>query len=476
MKSINYKRNLVLLAFSLLYTIGYSQIVWIEKPQNLQLYPIKNIGDSGVIRFNGYFINDCPCTIRLGVYRNNVLQYTLDYLKTPVNDTVWIDTIIKIPAELAVYKFTSRLNGYEPTRITEADSVVAGIVFFANGQSNMVMGGGSQYSSNYIRSFGYNSRDNIYDVSRDGWYYANENSYNVNGGVGYSGMKICGEIVKNHKCPCAFINNAVGGTSITAHARGINPFNLNTIYGRSYYRLYKSGVLGKVKDILWLQGEQNQNLGYSFAWRDSLSNLIKNWRSDTIGFDTVYVGQITLGCSTTDSASSFREMQRQLPNYIDSISMFTTIGTPVLTSDLCHYTTVGKDSLWNRVYKQIAQNTFDSVFSYSIKYPNVDTVYYLSSNKDTIAIKFDEAIQLPQVISGRNVKDYFFDENFTRITTATSSFVQDSTYYLVGTFTAKRLTYLPSNYLNGYLYQTPVITSINGFPAFSFSGKYIYEP
>ncbi len=454
-----------------------------EKPLTMQLYPA--LPDSGTVRFAGVANSNLITNLTLSAYKNNTLYKSVSAPLTYTNNAADFDLAIRIPAELTNFEFRYKTN-LMAKEDTLARNVVAGDVYIISGQSNGAAGTSvpKDSISDFFRAYGrmYKpgaTEGDVYDPELATWGKANSKgaSYSADYFNGYSGYVLSKNILQKQKRPSLILNVSVGGTSIAENLRNDNDhYDQNTIYGRGLYRAKKAGIQQYAKAIIWVQGEGNQNNTYT-TYGENFAKLRSAWKSDYAGVQKIYVSQINLGCSGyTALGSELREAQRKLQDAHNDVEVMSNVGVPI-RYDSCHYTPEGYDMLYGRYYDLLARD-FYNVQKDLINPPNVQKVFFANQSSDTIAIKFNQEIELPAPMYGRQMKDYFYNENKQAISTSQLiKYNNDSTIILLissANISATKLTYGPDAYVAASsrdldtLYVGPWLKNIRGISALTF--------
>ena len=459
----------------------FRPIVFTCSPRQLQLYPRSEDG-TAVVRIAGKVQQSGVSSLQFTMYRNGESQRTNDV--TVAADGSF-DSSFTIRAEKALYKFAYTMGSVSGVL---ADSVVAGDVYVIAGQSNGAASasGNPGVTNAYWRNFGcvqktevYNPADTLWGLSNSaGWGYGRA-FYN-----GYSGYVLQRELLESQGIPTAVLNIAIGGSSLNQNLP--NPSNredLSTFYGEGLYRLRKSGLAEHVKAIIWVQGESDQN-GLYEDYGVRLEKLYQAWKEDYPNVKRVYISQINVGCGTSTYASEIREIQRRMSAAHDDITVITNIGIPI-RYDSCHYLDEGYERLYGQYARLIEQDFYGKSISKAMYSPNVKSVNWTDDSHSAIAIRFDQEMVWPAPMWGRDMKDYFYNENEERIV-VNRGYVDNTDSHCVVLELAPgqrptHLTYGPDNYVYSStrgmdtLYVDPWLRNAEGYAALTFDRYPIAE-
>ena len=279
--------------------------------------------------------------------------------------------------------------------------------------------------------------------------------------------------------PTAVINIAIGGSSLNQNMPNeADREDLSTFYGEGLYRLRKAGLADDIKAIIWVQGESDQNGLYEdYALR--FDKLYKAWKQDYPNVERIYVSQINVGCGTSPYASEIREMQRLFGDTYPDVTVITNIGIPI-RYDSCHYEDEGYDRLYTQFTRLMERDFYGKHFDQPLTSPAVQSVQWTDEAKTAIAIRFDQEMVWPDIMWGRDMKDYFYDEKEQPIPMKSGRVdATDKTVVLLDLEnTASRpthLTYGPDNYVYSStrgmdtLYVDPWLRNEDGYAAMTFN-------
>lgn len=229
---------------------------------------------------------------------------TLDAQGNPV-----FDLSMDLPAGLQSYRYRLSLGSSSAqVVILDRSGIAVGELLLIQGQSNAVAA--DYYSeglanpldaSPWIRSFGSASMLGTEVSQDDTWHQADGQTYYAPGSVGVWGLRLARHILDEQHVPVGLLNGAVGGTSISQHARNdANPEDLNTIYGRFLLRARRSNMAGQAPLMFWYQGESDA-IGWGPSsnaanYTQRFTDLHADWKADMPALRHFYVLQIRNGC------------------------------------------------------------------------------------------------------------------------------------------------------------------------------------
>lgn len=383
-------------------------VVFMESPQNLQLYP-RDENNKAEVVFSGYVMVPGYQSIEVRSWADGViwviesepLVYQEDCAVGGFAESLLgaapFRISVTIEAGLVNYDFRVFLadasDDNDLTEVTDGyvHSVVAGDVYLLQGQSNTVAAdyysehiANAKLQRDWIRSYGSASYDPL-DVETDHeWHLADGEGIYGPGTVGAWGLRMSQLIVDNYKVPIGILNGSVGGTAINYHLRDEhNRTNLYTNYGRLLYRSQSAGIANMAKAILWYQGESDGgNLPRNYF--NSFLDLYRDWNEDYPGIKKVYVFQVRDGCG--EPQLPLRELQRRLGDIFSKVEVMSTTAAPF--HDTCHYMYAGYEELGNRITRLVARDFYGFSHLSNITPPNAKYAYYTSGLRDEIIITF----------------------------------------------------------------------------------------
>lgn len=191
-------------------------------------------------------------------------------------------------------------------------------------------------------------------------------------------MKLAERLVDSQRVPIFIINGAVGGTRIDQHQRSAeNPTDLNTIYGRTLWRVREARLTHGIRGILWHQGENDQGAagpdgGYGWeTYQQYFVEMSAAWKQDFPNVQRYYVYQIfPNACSMGNgNGDMLREVQRTLPRLYSNMDVISTLG--VEPPGGCHYPLEGWAKFASLVQPLIERDFYGRAVNSSITSPNL---------------------------------------------------------------------------------------------------------
>ena len=383
-----------------LFTFG--QINYNSVPIDLQLVARDKITNLGNVKIEGDVdqLSDYG-SIKVEVYRNEVLLNTVDTELTYIDSNAPFEFNISIQAELANYSF--KIYGYNSSsNIYELDktvsNIVAGDAYIIQGQSNAVasirIGSANSNKSDFIRVYACGTPYSANLLENNAWYIADGDvSSGFNGNTGQWGLKLARLLVDNLGIPIAIFNGAHNGQGISFFKAPLDyKTSLNSNYGRLYYRLNQTGLRNSVRAVLWSQGEANSGsnfisiLNYKNAFKVIENSLL----TDYPNIEKFYIFQtkdVVCTDKTYDGKMNVKEAQRQLSSENNEIEIMPTTSL-LLSGDSCHFPfTNGYESFAIRIYKLVLHDIYGKSFTEEIKAPMIKSAEFIQPN--TIILETD---------------------------------------------------------------------------------------
>lgn len=261
----------------------------------------------------------------------------------------------RIVAGLWEYTFELKAIGPGIDRVVARRvGIVSGDAYVVQGQSNAEAakrtGAANVEESAYLRSFGTSNADSTISGADRVWHYATGDVTQQSGSAGQWAIRMGRRIVDTYGVPVALFNGSHGGKPISFFQRNdTTPNDLATNYGRLRSRLQASGVLSRVKGVLWYQGEaESDNASVHIA---GFNTLLADWRTEigtNAGGSKYFAYQVrTSPCNNTTNIN-LREAQRKLGD-TQGVTVLSTTG--LSGHDGCHYA-------YAAGYREMGDHTF----------------------------------------------------------------------------------------------------------------------
>lgn len=453
-----------------------------EKPEDGQFYARDDKGE-GTLFYNGTLTEPAD-TVFLKHYAGDRLLGT--QVQPPYADKGYAFTV-KLRAGLIKYRveFGTTTAGKEKVLHT-VGNLVCGDAYLIQGQSNALATDTREKSppvtSEWVRSYGGPSgRGNATNWVRDQFgrpaapkrprpnlwcnpVWKAENGEKAE--LGYWGMELAERLVASQKVPVCIINGAVGGTRIDEHQptpkdRG----DLNTIYGRTLWRVQQARLTHGIRAVIWHQGESDQGAdgptgGYGWeTYQRYFIELSAAWKQDFPNVQHYYVYQIfPNACSMGNGQGDMlREVQRTLPRLYSNMSIMSTLG--IKPPGGCHYPLTGWAEFARLIQPLIERDHYGKVPTTSITPPNLKRAYFTNGERTAIALEFDQ----PVVWSDPLVGQFYLDGEKGKVT---SGAVAGSvvTLALKAPSTARTIKYLTETNWS----QDKLLVGANGIAALTF--------
>lgn len=407
-----------------------AQTVLSQFPANLQLYPRTRSNNLARVAVAGAVNNASFDTALLKVLRNGVPWTNVNTTLVFSNGQALFDASTSIPAELAGYDFQLVLKtGATETIIRTATNVVAGDVFFANGQSNCNAprrnGDVMDAKTNemiFLRSFGARaeSEGNRYSDTNTIWYQAEGVLDDGPGAVGQLCIHLGRMLVDKYQVPIALLNGARSGMPIAYFGRNDQqPEDLDSNYGRMLWRCRQAGLDKSIRGIIYYQGESDVG-ETAHSHPNGWFKLFADWQQDFPSLEKVFLYQLHVGCPIYKTALDVREFQRRLLDYSPAIEVMSTSGIDLWLPDNCHYSYDGYRTLAERMFKLVERDLYGAAPTNNIEAPNPAFAYFTGPDRRQINILMRQTNDTLNFTPGAH-RDFWVDGSAAIITNGTAT-------------------------------------------------------
>ncbi len=400
----------------------HAQVRFTHLPEDLQLFP-RDSNNKAVVNFAGVIEPSDFRKISIYVKKDNdFLFYHASPLRTDFLSPFPFQFQVEILAQPCEYNFRIYLHNPsgDSIEVCRRERIVCGDIYVLYGQSNIVALADIDelhrgLDDRLLRNFDFENND--HQLSSLKWFTALQ-PYGHVGGIGLPLQKL---ILQKYGIPTCIINGGKGGLSIkqlndrVAH----NPTALWTIYGQLYSRVLHANAIGKVKGVLWRQGEF-EACGY---WEDvdnypaQFTDLHNNLNSDLGGWNKFYNIQIAIhGCSFSEKAGELRDYMRKTKYLFDDIETLTALGVPLV--DGFHHSREGNQQITKEVFDLIERDIYGAPKNAELHPPDIQKVYY-SSVDSTITLEFEQGQRMNYPADTNinsmlwQMKNYFFVNSTT---------------------------------------------------------------
>ncbi|WP_436500417.1 RICIN domain-containing protein [Actinokineospora sp. HUAS TT18] len=317
-----------------------AQLAVTTAPKPGQLFPRDLATNRATVAVSGRTTTAAVTSVELEVWRSGTRT---DLLTTPTTGTgAAFSFSPQITAGLADHHVKLFAVSAAGRRLVGSyTDVVAGDTYFVTGQSNAearsFAGSSAADESHWVRAFGSATHDPTLSTADRSWHQGVGDIYVQSGAIGQWATRMAKRIVDTYQVPVAIIQGAHSGMPISFFQRDDNnTVNPATNYGRAKARLTAAGVAGKIRGILYYQGESEG--GNAVTHTAGFTALHQDWRADFGGQPKVYVHQVRAsGCGQL--GLDLREAQRQLRHSL-GVTLLSTTGV-TQTSDNCHFPYIG---------------------------------------------------------------------------------------------------------------------------------------
>lgn len=172
------------------------------------------------------------------------------------------------------------------------------------------------------------------------------------------GLPFAKEMVRRTGVPVGLVASAHGGTSMQQWDPSGRDRGGETLYGSMLKQVRNAG--GKVKGVLWYQGESDANPQAAELFADRFEGLVSAFRSDlgdeALPFYYVQIGRFVTERPTSAAWDRVQELQRLAESRIPGVAMVSVIDLPL--DDLIHVGTPGLKRAGVRLAKIAARECF----------------------------------------------------------------------------------------------------------------------
>jgi hypothetical protein len=375
----------------------YAQVSFTETPKDLQLFP-RDAHNRATVTFAGVIDPSDFRRISIYVKKDNAFFFHQSSAqRTNQSQPFAFQFQVEIYAQPHEYHFRVYLHtpAGDSIEVCRRERIVCGDVYVLYGQSNIVALGGIEeayigFDDRLFRNFDYENDD--HQVSSLKWFPALQ----PYGHVGGIGMRLQKLILQKYGIPTCVINGGKGGLSIRQLNDRVadNPGALWTNYGQLYSRVLHANAIGKVKGVLWRQGEY-EACSY---WEDidnypaRFTDLYMHLKADLGGWDKFYNIQLAIhGCNMLEKAGELREYMRKTRYLFEGLETATALGIPIV--DGFHHTKEGNEQLTDEVFGMIERDIYHAPQNAELHPPDIQKVYY-SASANTLTIEFEPGQQM----------------------------------------------------------------------------------
>ncbi len=312
--------SLALTCCLLLSSTLHAQVSFTDFPDDYQLVPRLGDARSATYRVRGG-VSAPALGKRLSakLFQGATLVDSSSQALAYNNGTAAFDLAIEIPVTRANHTLEVSLDG---TVVGTADYLVAGDVYVVNGQSNALalLTPAVADRDSFLRGASYGTGAwALMQLSNSGVWMG----------------RAARILSQTRDVPVAAFNFAVGGMPIEFFRKGRTPRG-NFEAALDTLRAY--GVAGRVRALIWFQGEADVATYSAERYRRELSSLLDDYRAD-YGIPHFY-GFQTRAISCGVERAGVMEGQRQLARERADFDLMSTLNA-TLSADECHFVSVG---------------------------------------------------------------------------------------------------------------------------------------
>jgi hypothetical protein len=422
--------------FSLFSIAGYGQITYSSIPMDSALVARNLSNNKGTLNIVGQ-VNSAATlydSICLKVYRN-YLPFDSVYKPLAYSSNAAPSSFsYQIQAELKEYaiKIYGIKNGVQ-TLDTAIRGLVAGDVFVIEGQSNAFAFSHDNTTANYnkseyIRVFGNSDSSTAGLLANLKWFMGEGDGYFLeNGHAGQWGLRLARLLKDTLQIPTALFNGACVATPIRYYMRPSDyRTNINSNYGRLYYRLTRSGLQNNVRFLAWSQGEADAVWGTNTpTYVADFDTLHGDWLQDFPSIQKTYIFQTRNGGMPTYpfiGLQLIKEAQREIVMKDTGVEIMSTSALGQDSGDL-HFDFVGGyEEFGNRLYNLIARDLYGIPATKEINAPLIKSAYLSDSTTLVVVENADSLLrhdngrpincfEIENALGGTNIDTIYLNKN-----------------------------------------------------------------
>jgi sialate O-acetylesterase len=368
----------VLLSTALLFGAAARELTISTGLADYQVYQ-RDANDKTDIRFTGTCSLAGAVQLRGRVLDSHLATVVLDWQNAgTIKSRNFTATIIGVPVggpyniEVAAVRSSD-----ETVAALDIQNVLVGDLWILAGQSNMQGVGEldkAETPSILVNSYGYDERwivaseplhwlldsiDPVHQLGLTGKALTEARLGMKKGALAGTGLGLpfAKTLALETKVPIGLVPCAHGGTSMEQWDPGKKETGGQSLYGSMYRRFVAVG--GKVKGVLWYQGESDASPTAAPLYSQRMQNLVQSIRRDfnapNLPFYYVQLGRF---CVSDDNGywNDIREQQRLLLKSIPNSGMVAAIDLEL--DDLIHVGTDGLKRLGRRLANQVLREQF----------------------------------------------------------------------------------------------------------------------
>ncbi|MGI9456520.1 MAG: sialate O-acetylesterase, partial [Aeoliella sp.] len=170
------------------------------------------------------------------------------------------------------------------------------------------------------------------------------------------------QLVEQTGIPIGLIPCAHGGTSVGQWDPALKHEKQKSLYGAMLARFEAVG--GKVKGVLWYQGEADMGEGAAAQYEQKFSDFITSLRTDMVQPDLPFY-YVQIGRYVTENPmgwNKIQEVQRQVEQTLPNVGMVVSVDQPI--DDIIHVSTTGLKAIGRRLAKRVCHDVYPEASPY----------------------------------------------------------------------------------------------------------------
>lgn len=391
-------------------------------PQNHHFYPRDLASNQASFPISGKIKKPFFKSVNLNIFQDGNLFSTQNQVL--IYDSLGEANFSFNPIILAgLYEYKIELSVADSFQnlIYSSDSLISGDVILINGEANAAgkqfLGSSELQNKNqFIRSFGLrNDTANLVQNNLNWKIAKGDGGFYGEALIGQWALRLANLIVENDSIPIAILSGASPNQKSNYFQRNdANPDDLQSNYGRLFYRSEKGNLSNSVRAIIYYQGESDSSDANGF--KINFSNYHQDLFQDYPNIEEIYLMQVNAGCG--NPSVELRNIQRKLVDSLADISVISS--TNLLGHDGCYYSFQnGYEQIGERIYGLIARDLYNHPNLPNLESPNVSFAKFLDLNQSLVALKmrhpndsliFEQAAKNDFILEG--ISGVFVDSGF----------------------------------------------------------------
>jgi hypothetical protein len=209
--------------------------------------------------------------------------------------------------------------------------------------------------------------------------------------------------------PVGLIVNAQGGSSMAQWTKG----SIDALYEKTLIRAKEAQKWGKIRAILWHQGESNSSSTAVSAYPNQLKAMVDNFKADLNEPDLyVVAGELAYWRGGGTGSNAFNTMIRTISTFIPNSDYVSADGlTPLIDNTDPHFDRASNIELGKRYADKILNKIYSPTAVTSQSTINASTVIRIDKKKVIIEPVISDSQVTVSDVSGRTISKRFVTLN-----------------------------------------------------------------